>query len=117
MALKVSPSPKLLQNALLDQGESVWFGNLSMEQWPVLLTCGMWPVLDPANWRWWKRNNQVFKKAERQINTMQIVWYMVHLDMQRHHLIAQVKTIENNSLGHQKVFKGDWIHLIKWTLI
>ena len=38
---------------------------------------------------------------------------MVHLDMQRHHLIAQVKTIENNSLGHQKVFKGDWIHLIK----
>ena len=32
MALKVSPSPKLLQNALLDQGESVWFGDLSMEQ-------------------------------------------------------------------------------------
>ena len=65
MALKVSPSPKLFQNALLDQGESVWFGNLLMEQWPVLLTCGMWPVLDPANWRWWKRNNQVFKKSRK----------------------------------------------------
>ena len=45
-ALKVSPSPNLFnKNALLDWGESVWFGNLSMEQWPVLLTCGMWPVL------------------------------------------------------------------------
>ena len=31
MALKVSPSPKLLQNALLDQLESVWFGDLLME--------------------------------------------------------------------------------------
>ena len=32
-ALKVSPSPNLFnKNALLDPGESVWFGNLSMEQ-------------------------------------------------------------------------------------
>ena len=32
-ALKVSPSPNLVnKNALLDPGESVWFGNLSMEQ-------------------------------------------------------------------------------------
>ena len=36
----MSPSPNLfiLENALLDQGESVWFCNLSMEQ------CYFWPV-------------------------------------------------------------------------
>ena len=26
----------------------MWFGNLSMEQWPVPLTCGMWPYLRPG---------------------------------------------------------------------
>ena len=37
--------PIFLQNALLDRGEYLWFSNLLMEKWIVLLTCGMWPVL------------------------------------------------------------------------
>ena len=39
--------PIFLQNALLDRGEYLWFSNLLMEKWIVLLTCGMWPVLKP----------------------------------------------------------------------
>ena len=34
------------QSAPLDRGESVWFGYLLMEQWPVLLTGGIWPILE-----------------------------------------------------------------------
>ena len=32
-------SKSVSSEALLDRGEYVWFGNLSMEQWPVLLKC------------------------------------------------------------------------------
>ena len=35
----MSPSPNIFKK----NGQSVWFGSLSMEQWTVPLTCGMWP--------------------------------------------------------------------------
>ena len=41
----MSPSPNILKKK---NGESVWFGNLSMEQWTVPLTCKMWPYLRPG---------------------------------------------------------------------
>ena len=41
-ALEPSPSPNLLAKCSIGQS---MFGNLSMEQWPALLACGMWPVL------------------------------------------------------------------------
>ena len=41
-ALEPSPSPNLLTKCSIGQS---MFGNLSVEQWPALLACGMWPVL------------------------------------------------------------------------